>query len=42
MFLDQFKGFVFGSETVSEIQLLAMGRGRDTEGYFHCKETYQY
>ena len=42
MFLDQFKGFVFGSETVSEIQLLAMGRGRDTGRYFHCKETYKY
>lgn len=40
--LDQFKGFVFGTETVSEIQLLAMGRDRDTDGYFLCKETYQY
>ena len=42
MFLDQFRGFVFGTETVSEIQLLVMGKGRDAEGYFTCMETYQY
>ena len=42
MFLDQFQGFVFGTEAVSEIQLLVMGRARDTDGYFHCKETYRY
>ena len=40
MSLDQFNGSMFGTVIVSEIQLLAMGRGAD--GYFYCKETYQY